>query len=185
MTPRRSRSTWTPRRAIPRCAASRTQNCPAEHTCCYYGRHAHVANGKIRFDNILWSALITFQGLTVDGWNEVCYVLMDGLGWPVLLWYALVVVCGAFFVMQLLSAVIVTSLQTCSAEQELIEQLEKERERRRAESFELEGDLASNGKGGNLRSLAVGPGAAATPGGTRRKREGLAATRRKRASGRR
>ena len=148
------------------------QNCPAEHTCCYYGRQAHVANGKIRFDNILWSALITFQGLTVDGWNEVCYVLMDGLGWPVLLWYALVVVCGAFFVMQLLSAVIVTSLQTCSAEQELIEQLEKERERRRAESFELEGDLASNGKGRNLRSLAVGPGAAATPGGDARRRLG-------------
>ena len=39
-------------------------------------------------------------------------------------WYALVVICGAFFVMQLLSAVIVTSLQTCSAEQDLIEQLE-------------------------------------------------------------
>ena len=131
------------------------QNCPAEYTCCYYGRHAHVANGKIRFDNILWSALITFQGLTVDGWNEVCYLLMDGLGWPVLLWYALVVVCGAFFVMQLLSAVIVTSLQTCSAEQELIEQLEKERERRRAEAFELQEANGGN-KGGDLRSLAVG-----------------------------
>jgi len=44
---------------------------------------------------------------------------MDALGWPVLLWYSLVVFCGAFFVMQLLSAVIVTSLQTCSAEQQL------------------------------------------------------------------
>ena len=94
------------------------------YTCCYYGKRAVVGNGKIRFDNILWSALITFQGLTIDGWNEVCYVLMDGLGWPVLVWYALVVICGAFFVMQLLSAVIVTSLQTCSAEQDLIEQLE-------------------------------------------------------------
>ena len=103
------------------------QNCPSTHTCCYYGDE--VANGKIRFDNILWSALITFQGLTVDGWNEVCYLLMDGLGWPVLLWYALVVVLGAFFVMQLLSAVIVTSLQKCSEDQKLIDQLEKERDR--------------------------------------------------------
>jgi hypothetical protein len=100
------------------------QNCEDGYTCCYYGKRAVVGNGKIRFDNILWSALITFQGLTIDGWNEVCYVLMDGLGWPVLVWYALVVICGAFFVMQLLSAVIVTSLQTCSAEQDLIEQLE-------------------------------------------------------------
>ena len=105
------------------------QNCPATHTCCLYGDE--IGNGMIRFDNILWSSLITFQGLTIDGWNEVCYVLMDGLGWPVLLWYAVVVVCGAFFVMQLLSAVIVTSLQKCSAEQELSEQLDKEREKRR------------------------------------------------------
>ena len=142
------------------------QNCPTEYTCCYYGKDAHVANGKIRFDNILWSALITFQGLTVDGWNEVCYVLMDGLGWPVLLWYALVVVCGAFFVMQLLSAVIVSSLQTCSAEQELVEQLEKERERRRAEAFEL-GERGFGGKGGDSpRALAAGAAAAmvASPG---------------------
>ena len=67
----------------------------------------------------------------MDGWNEVCYVLMDALGWPVLLWYSLVVFCGAFFVMQLLSAVIVTSLQTCSAEAALADQLEKERAKRR------------------------------------------------------
>ena len=59
---------------------------------------------------------------------------MDGLGWPVLLWYAIVVVCGAFFVMQLLSAVIVTSLQKCSAEQDLSDQLDKEREKRREAS---------------------------------------------------
>ena len=108
------------------------QNCPATHTCCLYGDE--IGNGKIRFDNILWSSLITFQGLTIDGWNEVCYVLMDGLGWPVLLWYAIVVVCGAFFVMQLLSAVIVTSLQKCSAEQDLSDQLDKEREKRREAS---------------------------------------------------
>ena len=130
------------------------QNCASGYTCCYYGDDAHVANGKIRFDNILWSALITFQGLTVDGWNEVCYLLMDGLGWPVLVWYALVVVCGAFFVMQLLSAVIVTSLQTCSAEQDLIEQLENERQRRRVEAYDTQ-----QGQGGDLNSLAVGSGA--------------------------
>ena len=57
------------------------------------------------------------------------------------------------FVMQLLSAVTVTSLQTCSAEQELIEQLEKERERRRAEAYELQEATDRDTKGGDLRSL--------------------------------
>ena len=105
------------------------QNCPSGATCCFNGEHP--GGGYYRFDNAVWSSFLVLQGLTVDGWNEVCYVLMDALGWPVLLWYSLVVFCGAFFVMQLLSAVIVTSLKTCSAEATLADQLEMEREKRR------------------------------------------------------
>ena len=59
---------------------------------------------------------------------------MDAIGWPVLLWYALMVCVGAFFVMQLLSAVVVTSLQTCSAEQKMVDQMDAEREKRRIEA---------------------------------------------------
>ena len=78
-----------------------SQGCPVNSTCCFMGENP--ADGKYRFDNAVWASLLVLQGLTVDGWNEVCYTLMDALGWPVLLWYALVVFFGAFFVMQLLS----------------------------------------------------------------------------------
>ena len=92
-----------------------------------------IGNGKIRFDNILWSSLITFQGLTIDGWNEVCYVLMDGLGWPVLLWYAIVVVCGAFRHAAPIGGDCHVAAEV-QREQDLSDQLDKEREKRREAS---------------------------------------------------
>lgn len=116
------------------------QNCPIGHTCCDDGENA--VGDFYRFDNALWSSLLVLQGLTVDGWNEVCYALMEGLGWPVLLWYSLVVFCGAFFVMQLLDAVIVSSFQKCSAEAQLSDKLNAERLKRK----DLRG--ARRGRGG-------------------------------------
>ena len=111
-------------------------NCPAaSHTCCDYAKHGTMpSGGYVKFDNVLWSSLLVLQGLTIDGWNETAYTLMDAIGWPVLLWYALMVCVGAFFVMQLLSAVVVTSLQTCSAEQKMVDQIDAEREKRRIEA---------------------------------------------------
>ena len=111
-------------------------NCPvASHTCCDYAKHGTMpSNGYVKFDNVMWSSLLVLQGLTIDGWNETAYTLMDAIGWPVLLWYALMVCVGAFFVMQLLSAVVVTSLQTCSAEQKMVDQIDAEREKRRIEA---------------------------------------------------
>ena len=106
-----------------------SRGCPAGNTCCFNGKNP--GDGYYSFDNVLWASLVVLQGLTVDGWNEVCYLLMDALGWPVLLWFALVVFFGAFFVMQLLSAVIVTSLQTCSQQQQVLDEIEKEEEQRR------------------------------------------------------
>jgi hypothetical protein len=118
----------------------------------------HPGGGYYRFDNVAWSAFLVLQGLTVDGWNEVCYLLMDALGWPVLLWYSLIVFCGAFFVMQLLSAVIVTSLQTCSAEAQLSDQLEAEREKRRsatAAQHLADGVVDDAGKPGGADAAAL------------------------------
>ena len=127
-------------------------NCPvATHTCCDYAKHGEMpSNGYVKFDNVLWSSLLVLQGLTIDGWNETAYMLMDAIGWPVLLWYALMVCVGAFFVMQLLSAVVVTSLQTCSAEQKMVDQMEAEREKRRIEAG---GDPLDKGDGDAIDAM--------------------------------
>lgn len=100
--------------------------CPDGYTC---SKVEHLVANAAGFDNIFVSMLTVFQCITVAGWSYVMYRSMDGTNQAAVVYYLLVVMFGAFFMMNLFLAVIKLKFARAQLEQELRER-ENERTRK-------------------------------------------------------
>lgn len=82
------------------------KDCPDGFVC---GKMLENPNwGVTNFDNILYSFLMVFQCVTMEGWTEIMYWLFDAFTIFVVFYFVLLVFIGAFFLLNLTLAVIKT-----------------------------------------------------------------------------
>ena len=58
------------------------------------------------FDNIMYSLLMVFQCVTLEGWSGIMYKLFDAFSIYVVFYFIVLVFIGAFFLLNLMLAVI-------------------------------------------------------------------------------
>lgn len=73
---------------------------------------AYIDFGFTNFDNVLISLATIFQTITKTGWSTIMYNLMDvERDWIVVLYFISLIVIGAFFMLQLIVAILVDSIE--------------------------------------------------------------------------
>ena len=70
------------------------------------------------FDNIISACVTIFQSITLEGWVDVMYALMDGAGAAAILFSISAIIAGAFIVMNLFLAVIADSYDVADNEED-------------------------------------------------------------------
>jgi len=91
--------------------ASWNTNSSSSEWCCDSGIDAF--DGFLNFDNAFRAAIVTLNGITIDGWNELLIPTADAVGYPrAFVWFILVVIFGGFFVMELFTSVICATLES-------------------------------------------------------------------------
>jgi len=92
------------------------------HSCgagSYCGKWtANPQNDVVSFDNVLWAFNTIFASITLEGWTAVMYHSMDTVGWWTVFYWVLLIVFGAFILMNLTLAVILTKFRESVEEQE-------------------------------------------------------------------
>ncbi|KAJ1615605.1 Ion transport protein-domain-containing protein, partial [Pavlovales sp. CCMP2436] len=68
-------------------------------------------NGAVSFDSINAAFLTIFQCITLEGWVDVMYLEMDAVGPAACVYFILLIILGALFVLNLFLAVIVSKFQ--------------------------------------------------------------------------
>ena len=58
------------------------------------------------FDNIFWALLVVFQCVTLEGWSDVMVLYQQAYTYYVFLYFVPLVFMGAFFLLNLVLAVI-------------------------------------------------------------------------------
>ena len=121
-------------------------------------------NGFTNFDHIGFAFLTIFQCISLEGWTGVMYITMDTRGSDAAIYFVMMILLGAFFVVNLAIAVIYDSYHMQAEDQEKVDELKKQ--------LKIEEDEAKKGHGGDLAaelrrqtrraSLVGGTG---TPGG--------------------
>lgn len=81
-----------------------SQSCP-DHYLCGKGL-ANPNFGVTNFDTIFYSFLMVFQCVTLEGWTEIMYWIFDSFSVYTFLYFVVLVVVGAFFLLNLTLAVI-------------------------------------------------------------------------------
>ncbi|GLC62201.1 Caveolin-2 [Pleodorina starrii] len=71
--------------------------------CTLYG---NPVGGLLSYDTILWSWLTVFQHITLSGWSDVMYMVMDAVNYWVWTFYVALIIFGAFFMVNLALAVL-------------------------------------------------------------------------------
>ena len=78
--------------------------CAGGEACRYFGYNPF--NGTVSFDDLGGALLTTFQCMTLEGWSEVMYMLMEAWSpWSSLYFLALILF-GSFYVINLFLAVL-------------------------------------------------------------------------------
>ena len=82
------------------------RSCPSDFPVCAYkpgpGRGETVAG----FDNIGTALLTVFQIITISDWSFIMYRCVDNTSWVVVIWFVLLILFGAYFVVNLFLAVL-------------------------------------------------------------------------------
>ena len=87
---------------------------PGEHCLCGNSRLADpdcslVDNpnyGINHFDNVVWAMVSLFQAISLEGWVDIMYTVMDGSGFFSFIYFIIVIVLGALIVINLFLAVL-------------------------------------------------------------------------------
>ncbi|GIL68548.1 hypothetical protein Vafri_21814 [Volvox africanus] len=79
------------------------RHCNDDMYCAPYG---NPYDGFVSYDNILWSWLTIFQHITLSGWSDVMYMVMDAVNYWVWIFYVGLIIFGAFFMINLALAVL-------------------------------------------------------------------------------
>mmetsp|Transcript_53434 Transcript_53434/g.169965 ORF Transcript_53434/g.169965 Transcript_53434/m.169965 type:complete len:593 (-) Transcript_53434:66-1844(-) len=97
--------------------------------------------GYTNFDNFLWACLNIMQVLTLQGWStDQMYLMYDGAGVTSIFYFILLVLFGAFFSLNLLTAIISVKFAQSHSKQmdEELEEADYERKRAREQAKEEE-----------------------------------------------
>uniref|UniRef100_A0A7S3DJI7 Calcium-channel protein CCH1 n=1 Tax=Palpitomonas bilix TaxID=652834 RepID=A0A7S3DJI7_9EUKA len=86
--------------------------------------------GYINFDNIGWACFAIFQSISLEGWTDIMYTLQDGWSlWGARMFFFLLIVIGAMFVINLALAVIADNYDSATErEKKLLEEERRIRE---------------------------------------------------------
>ncbi|GIM17343.1 hypothetical protein Vretimale_19883, partial [Volvox reticuliferus] len=68
------------------------RHCNGGTYCAPYG---NPYDGLVSYDNILWSWLTIFQHITLSGWSDVMYMVMDAVNYWVWIFYVGLIIFGA------------------------------------------------------------------------------------------
>lgn len=119
------------------------KSCPQESALCAsafeYGAPLDPVDspffgyGLVKFQNVFWGMLVVFEILTLEGWTDIMYMLWNNVNpWYTGLYCYLVIFLGAFFMINLLLAVIADSfnkaeLQIYQERQRVLEEKKKKK----------------------------------------------------------
>lgn len=70
--------------------------CPDGYTC--VKRIGNPNYGVTNFDNILYSFLLVFQIVTLEGWSEIMYWVFDAFTEITALYFVVLIFVGAYFI---------------------------------------------------------------------------------------
>eukprot|EP01060_Flectonema_neradi_P029554 TRINITY_DN4105_c1_g2_i1.p1 TRINITY_DN4105_c1_g2~~TRINITY_DN4105_c1_g2_i1.p1 ORF type:complete len:1864 (+),score=261.13 TRINITY_DN4105_c1_g2_i1:89-5680(+) len=82
--------------------------CPWGYTCIHYENPGH---GKTSFDNIGVAFLTLFTALTLEGWTETMYAVVDATTPFASLYFIFIIMVGTFFIINLTLAIVNTSFE--------------------------------------------------------------------------
>uniref|UniRef100_A0A8C6V2H2 Ion transport domain-containing protein n=1 Tax=Neogobius melanostomus TaxID=47308 RepID=A0A8C6V2H2_9GOBI len=79
--------------------------------------------GAINFDNIVYAWIVIFQVITLEGWVEIMYYVMDAHSFYNFIYFILLIIIGSFFMINLCLVVIATQFsETKQREHQLMQE---------------------------------------------------------------
>ncbi|XP_048869527.1 voltage-dependent T-type calcium channel subunit alpha-1I isoform X1 [Brienomyrus brachyistius] len=92
------------------------------YTRCQTG-HSNPHKGAINFDNIGYAWIVIFQVITLEGWVEIMYYVMDAHSFYNFIYFILLIIVGSFFMINLCLVVIATQFsETKQREHQLMQE---------------------------------------------------------------
>ncbi|XP_068565531.1 voltage-dependent T-type calcium channel subunit alpha-1I-like [Cebidichthys violaceus] len=92
------------------------------YTRCHTG-HGNPHKGAINFDNIAYAWIVIFQVITLEGWVEIMYYVMDAHSFYNFIYFILLIIIGSFFMINLCLVVIATQFsETKQREHQLMQE---------------------------------------------------------------
>nr|XP_015824152.2 voltage-dependent T-type calcium channel subunit alpha-1I isoform X2 [Nothobranchius furzeri]XP_054599493.1 voltage-dependent T-type calcium channel subunit alpha-1I isoform X2 [Nothobranchius furzeri] len=92
------------------------------YTRCHTGS-TNPHKGAINFDNIAYAWIVIFQVITLEGWVEIMYYVMDAHSFYNFIYFILLIIVGSFFMINLCLVVIATQFsETKQREHQLMQE---------------------------------------------------------------
>uniref|UniRef100_A0A674P234 Ion transport domain-containing protein n=1 Tax=Takifugu rubripes TaxID=31033 RepID=A0A674P234_TAKRU len=92
------------------------------YTRCHTGS-SNPHKGAISFDNIVYAWIVIFQVITLEGWVEIMYYVMDAHSFYNFIYFILLIIIGSFFMINLCLVVIATQFsETKQREHQLMQE---------------------------------------------------------------
>ncbi|KAJ8283607.1 hypothetical protein COCON_G00024570 [Conger conger] len=92
------------------------------YTRCYTGP-TNPQKGAINFDNIGYAWIVIFQVITLEGWVEIMYYVMDAHSFYNFIYFIVLIIVGSFFMINLCLVVIATQFsETKKREHQLMQE---------------------------------------------------------------
>ncbi|XP_015240445.1 PREDICTED: voltage-dependent T-type calcium channel subunit alpha-1G isoform X3 [Cyprinodon variegatus] len=92
------------------------------YTRCHTGSN-NPHKGAINFDNIVYAWIVIFQVITLEGWVEIMYYVMDAHSFYNFIYFILLIIIGSFFMINLCLVVIATQFsETKQREHQLMQE---------------------------------------------------------------
>ncbi|XP_039669618.1 LOW QUALITY PROTEIN: voltage-dependent T-type calcium channel subunit alpha-1I-like [Perca fluviatilis] len=92
------------------------------YTRCHTG-YSNPHKGAINFDNIAFAWIVIFQVITLEGWVEIMYYVMDAHSFYNFIYFILLIIIGSFFMINLCLVVIATQFsETKQREHQLMQE---------------------------------------------------------------
>ena len=161
--------TMDPRDVEPlRLCGENARNCNAGYECLKLGENPN--SGMVNFDDIITTTLNMFIFVTLEGWSDTMFLLSDASGELVIFYYVLMIMIGAFILINLTLAVILSSFRQ-SKDRQHSQRLAKEKyearrrtlmsERRALLNIGTEGEHVpvKSSKWGKVKSAVIMKGA--------------------------
>jgi len=92
--------------------------------------------GINHFDNVLWAMVTLFQVITLEGWVDVMYTVMDGSGLFAFLYFLIVIILGALIVINLFLAVLCDNFNMADSDPEMGDEENEDGEKATAKALE-------------------------------------------------